>query len=93
MVHRRKGSSSTSGTTHYLQQVAKDLKCAVQWPATMNGGKSVGSTVGNKDTGKWFADGSDVAAQGSSGVLAKLRYEKKNWQKNKRTYVFVRCEL
>jgi len=73
VVHRRKGSSSTSGTTDYLQQVANDLNCPVKWPDTMNGGKSVGSTVGNKDTGKWFADGSDVAAQGSSGVLAKLR--------------------
>ena len=93
MVHRRKGSSSTSGTTHYLQQVANDLNCPVKWPDTMNGGNSVGSTVGNKDTGKWFADGSDVAAQGSSGVLAKLRYEKKHWQKNKHTHVFVRCEL
>ena len=38
----------------------------------MNGGKSVGSTVGTD--GFWFADKSDVAAQGSSGVLAKLRY-------------------
>ena len=74
VVHRRYGSSSTSGTTSYLQKVAKDMGCKNQWPATMNGGKSVGSTVG-KD-GKWFADGSDVAAQGSSGVLAKLRYDK-----------------
>ena len=71
VVHRQHGSSSTSGTTQYLQQVAKDLNCDNQWPATMNGGKSVGSKVGTN--GQWFADGSDVAAQGSSGVLAKLR--------------------
>jgi ABC-type phosphate transport system substrate-binding protein len=73
VVHRRHGSSSTSGTTQYLQQVAKDLNCDNQWPDKMNDGKSVGSTVGVG--GKWFVDGSDVAAQGSSGVLAKLRCE------------------
>ena len=71
VVHRRHGSSSTSGTTHYLQEVAKG--CENSWPETMNGGKSVGSTVGTD--GVWFEDGSDVAAQGSSGVLAKLRCE------------------
>ena len=80
VVHRRYGSSSTSGTTHYLQEVGKAC-VGGKWPDTMNGGKSVGSTVGRKDTGKWFADESDVAAQGSSGVLAKLRYEKKNGKK------------
>ena len=71
VVHRMHGSSSTSGTTQYLRQVAIDLNCPKKWPATMNGGKSVSSKVGTN--GVWFADGSDVAAQGSSGVLAKLR--------------------
>ena len=88
VVHRRYGSSSTSGTTSYLRQVAKDLNCPIQWPDTMNGGKSVSSTVGTD--GKWFADGSDVAAQGSSGVLAKLRYEKEIDKRiSTRAYLFV----
>ena len=90
VVHRRYGSSSTSGTTHYLQEVGKECGAGGKWPDTMNGGKNVGSTVGNKDTGKWFADGSDVAAQGSSGVLAKLRYEKEIDKRiSTRAYLFV----
>ena len=71
VVHRMHGSSSTSGTTQYLRQVAIDLNCPKKWPDKMNGGANVGSKVGTN--GVWFADGSDVAAQGSSGVLAKLR--------------------
>ena len=71
VVHRMHGSSSTSGTTQYLRQVAIDLDCPKKWPEKMNGGANVGSKVGTN--GVWFSDGSDVAAQGSSGVLAKLR--------------------
>ena len=90
VVHRRYGSSSTSGTTHYLQEVGKAC-VGGKWPDTMNGGKNVGSTVGTD--GKWFADdsdGTDVAAQGSSGVLAKLRYEKEIDKRiSTRAYLFV----
>ena len=88
VVHRRYGSSSTSGTTSYLQEVGKACGADGKWPDTMNGGKSVSSTVGTD--GKWFADGSDVAAQGSSGVLAKLRYENEIDKRiSTRAYLFV----
>ena len=71
VVHRRYGSSSTSGTTQYLQKLGENPDCPNTWPATMNGGTSVGSTVGTD--GVWFEG--DVAAQGSSGVLAAIRSE------------------
>ena len=73
VVHRRHGSSSTFGTTSYLKKLANDIPCTKKWPTTMNDGKAVSSTVGTN--GVWFKDGSDIAAQGSSGVLAKLRSE------------------
>merc|ERR1719181_43755 len=70
VVHRVKGSSSTSGTTSYLDTGSKSIPgCKYVWPSSLNGGKNVGSTVGTN--GVWIgANSGEIAAQGSSGVAS-----------------------